>query len=198
MTFPQAASGGRARPGLRPWWPMLIAPAAMAVLAGLGALGLSRPELKRFLDGPAQSGSEWIAPWLVAAAATIFLLRAAVTRSPLSLILTALSVALLLREIHFEWTHRGVFVMLAAVGLWAAAWRRRLRRPLRDVRQAAWLAGMLGAYFLAFLISRRAFRFVPGEGDLHNFLEEGMETVCHVMLIVTSLAGRWRRFAPPR
>ena len=51
----------------------------------------------------------------------------------------------------------------------------------------------LWAYARAFLLYRRSFRFLPGEDHLHNFLEEGAETVAHLMLIVTSLVGRWRR-----
>ena len=55
------------------------------------------------------------------------------------------------------------------------------------------LAGTLSAYLLAFLVSKRAFRFVPGEHDVHAFLEEGLETVCHLMLVLTSVIGSWGR-----
>ena len=98
--------------------------------------------------------------------------------SGLNVIVMALATVLLLREVHFEWTHRGVYPMLAGVGLWAVAWRRRLRGPvLGDLRRSCWLAATLSAYLLAFLISRRAFRFVPGEQEAHAFLEEGLEAL---------------------
>ena len=67
--------------------------------------------------------------------------------------------------------------------------------PLADVRHTSWLLATLATYVLAFLLYRRAFRFVPGEETCHNFLEEGIETVCHGMLIVTSLRSPWRRSA---
>jgi len=176
------------------WWPWLIGPCAAGLLAGFGALGSVRPEVMRVINGPAQTYPEIVAPFLLAAAVAVYVVNSVVTRNPLSMILVGLSATLLCREVHFEWTHRGVYFMLAAVAIWALAWRRRLKRPTRDARHTSWLLATLWTYLLAFLISRRAFRFVPGEQAVHSFLEEGLETVCHVMLIVTSLLASWRRY----
>ncbi|MGB2822487.1 MAG: hypothetical protein WBF17_15990 [Phycisphaerae bacterium] len=175
------------------WWPWLIGPCAAGLLAGVGVLGSVRPEVMRVISGPAQRYSEAIAPFLLAVAVAVYVVNAVVTRNPLSMVLVALSVSLFCREIHFEWTHRGVYVMLAATGIWALAWRRKLRRPIRNFRHTSWLLATLWTYLLAFLISRRVFRFVPGERAVHSFLEEGMETVSHLMLIATSLLASWRR-----
>jgi len=176
------------------WWPGLIAPAAVLLLAGIGALGAVWPAVGYVVRGPGQTWADEAAPYLVAAAVGVCVVRTLVTRNGLNVIVMALATVLLLREIHFEWTHRGVYPMLAGVGLWAVAWRRRLRGPvLGDLRRSCWLAATLSAYLLAFLISRRAFRFVPGEQEVHAFLEEGLETVCHGMLVVASAVGCWRR-----
>lgn len=175
-------------------WPWLIGPLAVVLLAVVAAVASrGSPALMTAIRGPAQRIPDEAAPFIVAAATCLYAARAAVTRNRLYLILTALSAALLLREIHFEWTHRGVYVMLGAVGVWALAWRRRLDRPLRDVRHTSWLLATLGTYALAFLIYRRAFRFVPGEQAVHNFMEENIELVAHLMLLATSLLGTWRR-----
>jgi len=174
------------------WWPWLIAPAAIALLVTVGSQipASGRGDL---LLADAQSAAEAVAPFLVGAAVIVYGLRAAVTRSPLALILVGLATSLLCREIHWEWTHRGIYVLLAATGLWGAIWRRRIAGPLaEEAAHTSWLLATLWAYALAFLLYRRAFRFLPGEDRLHNFLEEGVETVAHLMLIVTSLVGRWR------
>jgi len=173
--------------------PFLIVPVGGAVLVGLCVLAESSAPLRRFLDGPAQAYADALGPPLLAVAMTVFAVHAAVARKALSTILVALSAALLLREIHFEWTHRGIYPMLAAVAGWAWLWRRRLAEDPLDARQVRWLAATMGAYVVAFLLYRRAFQFVPGEAAYHNVLEEGMETVSHAMLIATSLRSPWRR-----
>ena len=175
------------------WWPWLIAPAAIALLVMVGSQ-FRESGRGDVLLADAQLAAEAVAPFLVGAAVIAYALRAAVTRSPLALILVGLAASLLCREIHWEWTHRGIYALLAATGLWGAIWHRRIARPLaEDAAHTSWLLATLWAYALAFLLYRRAFRFLPGEDHLHNFLEEGAETVAHLMLIVTSLVGRWRR-----
>ena len=177
------------------WWPLLIAPCAGGLLAGVGALGWHWPALMRVLVGPAQFYAEAVAPFLVAAAVAVYAVHSVVTRNRLSMVLVGLTASLLCREIHFDWSHRGIYVLLAGVGVWALLWRRQLARPLLNLRHTSWLVATLSAYFLSFVISRRVFRFIPGEDVLHSFPEEGMETVSHLMLIVTSLLVGWRRSA---
>ena len=55
----------------------------------------------------------------------------------------------------------------------------------------------LWAYTLAFLIYRRAFKHIPGEAGVHSFLEEGIETVAHLMLIATAMLLSRRRYRRP-
>ena len=179
------------------WRLWLIGPGAMLLLAGLGSAGLAWPATRRAITGWGQTYADAAGPFVLVAAACVYVVRAARTRNPLCVILLGLAAALLLREIHFGWTDHGIYVLLGVVGVWAALWWKRIELPLRDFRHTSWLLATLWTYFLAFLVSRRAFQFVPGEAVVHSFLEECLEVVSHAMLIVTSLAGSWRRIRRP-
>ena len=187
---------GRAEPWVRrlSWWPWLIPPVALAALIVGGTLASRSDEWAKVIEGPGQQYMDLVAPFLVAAAVAIYAARAAITRNPLCYVLVGLSASLLCREIHFEWTHRGIYVMLAGVAIWALAWRRWIARPLRDFRHTSWVVATLWAYVVAFLLYKRVLRVLPGEGRLHNFLEEGLEIVAHLMLVAASLMGSWRRY----
>jgi len=128
----------------------------------------------------------------------VYAVRVLLTRNPLALLLLGLTGALFCRELHFAWTDKGIYVMVAGVLIWAVAWRRALVEPLKDKPQLTWLVATLATYLLSQLIARRAFRFVPGEQAIHSKIEEGVETMGHLMLIVTSLVGRWDRYGPRR
>lgn len=183
---------GRARPGWRrlSWWPWLLAPAGVGLLLAANAAGVDAGRFQGFVEP--------FAPLLIAGAVIVYAIKAAYTRNPLLLILTALSLSLFCRECQeyrlFAWAHRGIYVMLAGVAIWALAWRRRIRRPLRDVRHSSWLLATMWTYLVAFLLYKRVFRFIPGEEAVHNFLEEGIETVAHLMLVATSLLASLRRY----
>ena len=129
-------------------------------------------------------------------AAAVYAIRSVVTRNPLYILLTGLAAVFTLREFHFDWVHSGVYVMLAALGVWAGLWRKRLAGPLRDSQHTSWLIATFAAYLLSQLIARRAFRAVPGEGPIHRSLEECAETAAHLIFIATSLVGDWRRYTP--
>jgi len=168
------------------WWLLLIGPAAVAV-----SIAYSRINPEGFQR--LQNQLEWPSPYMVAVAAAVYAGRAACTRNALYVLMTALGAAFTLREIHFDWTHEGIYVMLAGLAAWAFLWRKRLGEPLRDWRHTSWLVATFGAYFLSQVIARRAFRGIPGEHDIHRSLEECAEFAAHLMLIVSSLVGKWRR-----
>jgi len=168
------------------WWLLLIGPAAVAVSIVYSRIN---PEGFQRLQNQVESPS----PYIVAFAAAIYAVRAACTRNALYILMTALGAAFTLREFHFDWTHEGIYVMLGGLGVWTYLWRRRLVEPLRDWRHTSWLIATFGAYFLSQLIARRAFRGIPGEHEIHRSLEECAELAAHLMLIITSLVGNWRK-----
>jgi hypothetical protein len=137
---------------------------------------------------------EYAAVGLLAAAAAACTVRAHGGRSRAHLLLAFLAVAFLAREIHWEWTTKGVYVVLAALAVWAAIWRGHLTPAVRIGRFWPWLCATGFAYVLAQVIARRAFRGVlPYEQDLHALLEEVVENAAHAMLIVTAFADRFGR-----
>ena len=167
------------------WWLLLLGP-----LAALAAVVYSRfePEVFHHL----QVSLETPTPWLVAAVAVIYAVRFALTRNRLFLLLAGLATAFTLREFHFDWTHKGIYIMLVGLGIFALLCRKNLRVSLGDWRHTSWLLATFGAYFLSQLIARRAFRIFPGEHEIHRSLEECVETAAHVLFLVTSLVGSWR------
>ena len=175
------------------WWPLLLAPAAVAAVSIPHALGDTRVlMLQHSLDD--------YGPFLIGLAAAMYVTRGFVTRNPLYIILAVLASAMTIREIHFEHTaaeqyiKKGIYVAAALIGIWWFIWRRRLVAPLMgDRRHWSWLTCTLLVYALSVIVSRRLFKFVPGEKAMHRVAEETLETVAHLMFIVTSLLGNWRR-----
>jgi len=177
--------GGLKLPWRPIWWPWLLAPAAAGVLAAAAAWGVDTHAAQAFLDDRA--------PVLLAAALLIYLSRLAVAANPLHVVMAVFTAALFCRENRdifpfnwHNWAQKGILYILAAIALWAAAWRKRLAGPLRDRRHTCWLAATVWTYFVAFLVYKRAFKFIPGEPHLHNYFEEGLETLAHFMLVLTA------------
>ncbi|MGC9454587.1 MAG: hypothetical protein ACP5HU_06955 [Phycisphaerae bacterium] len=169
------------------WWPMLLIPLALgaALLMALLAPDVFH-EMQIWLEVPA--------PWLVGLIALVYLVRSVKTSNPLYMLLAAMAVVFTLREIHFGWMDKGVYIGAAVVGVWAVLWRRRLAEPLRDRRHTSWLLATIAAYAVAVMIDRRFFQFIPGEDDIHRPLEEWAETAAHLLFLVTAMLGGWRKF----
>ena len=169
------------------WWLMGIAPPAI----------LASVLFSRFYPDAFHKLQWWLeypAPYMIALVAAMYLIRAVRTSNPLYIILVALTISLTCREFHFTGTHRGIYVALIGIAVWVGVWHKRMHRPLRDFRHTSWLLATMAAYVLSQVIARRAFRFIPGEQAIHRSLEECAETIAHVMFIVTSLVGTWRRY----
>lgn len=177
------------------WWPLLLAPAVVIAVSIPYALGDTRVlSLQNTLDD--------VAPFLIGFAAAVYILRAFVTRNPLYILLAVLVTAMTIREIHFEKTaaepyiQKGIYIAAGLVAVWGIAWHKRLIGPLTgDRRHWSWLTCTFAMYFISVVVSRRVFKFVPGERMMHRVLEETLETVAHAMFIVTCLLGSWRRSA---
>ncbi|MFP4052888.1 MAG: hypothetical protein ACLFV7_03390 [Phycisphaerae bacterium] len=52
---------------------------------------------------------------------------------------------------------------------------------------------MFVAYFVALLIDRRVFKFIPGEKVIDRGLEETAETIAHLGMLAFAVVGSWRR-----
>lgn len=169
-------------------WLLLLIPIFAVGLAVM----TSRYDLERFTG--LQVILEYPAPWMVAIVAGVYILRSVWTRNRLYIILAGLAAIFTMREFHFEWMDKGVYFLLAALGMWALLWRKSLVYPLAEKQHTSWLVATCFAYVLSQLIARRAFRCVPGEHEIHRSLEECAETAAHMMFIATSLVGSWRKY----
>jgi hypothetical protein len=168
------------------WWLLLLGPLGVA-----GCVAHSRFDKEGFIQ--LQFMLERPAPYLVGLAAILYIIRTAVTRNPLHMLLAALTVSFTMREFHFFGTGRGIYVALAIIVVWGVLWRDRIADPLTDWRHTSWLIATFAVYLLSQIIARRAFRGIPGEHEIHRPLEECVETIAHLMFIVTALMGSWRR-----
>jgi hypothetical protein len=169
------------------YWPVLLGPLVVVVLVSFSGFYYDRfHRLQVSLEGPA--------PYLVATAGLLMALRWLVTRKRLYLVLAALGLAFTLREIHWDWTHKAIYVMLVMLGVWAGLWRRSLRENLKsDRRQAIWTLAAATTYVFSVIISRRVFRGLPTEAQMHRSWEELAETCAHLIFIFAALVGSWRR-----
>jgi hypothetical protein len=166
------------------WWPVTIGALAIGLVylahaAGCGWCIAKRPH-------------EALAIVLVCAAILAHGARAFRDRSPAHLLLALLAVAFLCREIHWRWTHKGVYVMAGLIFLWGIIWHRRVWQRLRVGSFWPWLCATGWTYVLANLVARRVFRgILPREQALHVALEEVLENTAHLMLFVTAFADRF-------
>lgn len=139
-----------------------------------------------------REATELVAPWISAMAATLFGLRALWQRNLLFLLMTGFGVAAMFRELHYDWTHHGVYYFLILLMACAWLWRESIRPLARQGNFLPWFKVTMATYFLAVLLARRAFRdILPYEDDINTQLEETMENVAHSLLLLCSLASPW-------
>ena len=170
------------------WWPVLIAPIAVAVWIIIAGL-FNHGDVKRF--------SEPISPPILAIAAVIFALRAWRTGNPLCAVLTGLAIAFTCREIHFEGTDVGIKVALSILAVWTIVWRKRLIIAAGDISHVRWVAAAALTYILCRLIEKRVFSanhlgLIPNEDAIHVAMEEGLELVAHLLLLLSAVMGVWK------
>lgn len=136
-----------------------------------------------------KGNNEWLAIWLMGITTGVVLIRVLFFSRHLDIILFALAAAFLCREIHFVGTHKGIYIALTVIAIWATYWRNEL---FKDFASSTPLkitfACMFWAYTLAILIQRRAFRhIIPLEDKLHVPLEEVGENVSHTIFLCVAL-----------
>jgi len=138
---------------------------------------------------------ETVALALLAAATAAYLAAAWRGRSPLHVILTVLAAAFLCREIHFVGTSNGLYVALVVLVVWAWHWREHLIPATAAGQLRPWLCASACTYLLAQLVARRVFRGMPLEETLQDpgWLEEAVETMAHVVLLITAFADLFGR-----
>lgn len=148
-------------------------------------------EWRWFLSKPLHEG---LAIVLVSVSFVTVLVRVRRGHGPFFVLLSFLVGSLLFREIHYPGTGKTIYVCLVVTLIWGIYWRDRIAPPLREGPSFPWLFATLFTYFFSQLIARRVFRGMPNEALLHVPLEEVTETMGHLMLIVTSLVGSWKRW----
>lgn len=189
----------RTRPGAERFWPLVLGPIGIGWC--LIAACLDWPALQ---DKPIQ---EVVALTVTPIAFVAGLVRSVRTRQPVAILLTAVAATTLLREIHWEWTTKGVYVLLALIAAWGAAWRKRVM-PYLDAnpREGAWLICTAATYVLSQFVARRGFQHLLGESSglgalfeaSYDDMEEVLENIAHLMLLITILHGRRGRALWPR
>jgi hypothetical protein len=173
-------------------WPGLLAAGPLAV-----ALLYLLTDAQHW-TGAEKRINELYAVYVLGLVVVLLMARSLRQRSLLYLLLGGFSLAALLREIHFEWTSTGVYVLLLALIGLAWWWREQLKPLARTGAFLPWFKGTLAVYLLSVLVSRRVFRdMLPNEEHMHVPLEEVLENVAHSMLLVTAVIGSWRRPVPP-
>lgn len=189
----------RQRPGAERFWPLILGPLAIGWC--LLAVEMGWPALH------AKSVQEVVALTLTSLALAAGLVRSMRTGQPVAILLTAVAATTLLREIHWDWTSRGVYVLLALIACWGLLWRKRVMPYLdANAREGAWLICTAATYFLSQFVARRGFQHIlPESSSLHALfqmsyddMEEVVENIAHLMLLITILHGRSGRLLWPK
>ena len=169
------------------FWPLLVGPAALVVLACISeSVGSVR---MKFLCEP-------ISPPILILATLIFALRAWRTGTPLCWVLTGLGFAFTCREIHFAGTDLGIKIALAILIVWTIVWRKRLWEAAGNISHSRWVSASAFTYLISKLIEKRVFSakrlgLIPNEDAIHVPLEEAMEVVAHLLLLLAAVMGAW-------
>jgi len=163
----------------RQWWPVLVPPAVAAAVYLARAVGWHQAVEKQ--------PHEVIALCLLSAAVAVAAKGALAQRDRFCLVLAALCLVFLLREIHFPGAKEVLYGGVAVIGVWSVLWRRRLLPSLLGQARGRWLVITVWAYVLALLVQRRALKFLPDEEHVHIQLEEVLENVGHLFLLILGL-----------
>jgi len=178
----------RALARLITWCPLLIGPAAVAVVAVATLINGAPLDVDAPLD--------FIAPWVLLAAFALYVVRGIATRNPLYVLMIVAGGVLLLRELHWSPAIKvAAPILIVTCLVWILTWRDLLAVPFRnDRRHVVWLIAAAVAYALAQIIERRVFKFIPGEADMHSKIEESVEVAGHLAVLIAALIGNWRYY----
>jgi len=170
------------------WWPLVLGPAAMiwvyiAQATGMGGL-VSR------------GTNENMALVLVGISILGFGIQSIKYRREYMYFMLTLCAAFFCREWHFYGTSNGIYVALGLLSIWAFMRKDQLGSFFSGNAVEVWSWTAFSCYLLSQLIARRVFRYVhlPSEEEMHIFLEESVETMAHIVMIVTCIVS-WVRAA---
>ncbi len=178
---------------IRDWWPLLFGP---AIILTVYISYLLNPHPSCWVGNKARL--ELLALYFTSAATIIYLIRVIFSRNPVFILLFALSVTFLCREIHFAGTSTGVYIALVILGIWSLFWQDRIFEGLKKGELFKWVVSTFSVYFLSQLVARRVFRFMPLEDILHVPFEEMLENGAHLMLITTAFSDLFSRHIKDR
>jgi hypothetical protein len=162
-------------------WPLLLGPAAMVWVYIANATGM-----RWFVS---RGTNENMALALVGVSLLGFVIQAIIYRSEFHLFMAILCGSFFCREWHFAGTSNGIYVMLGILAFWAVKRKDALEGIVGEGHLKVWFWATFSGYVLSQLIARRVFRYVylPQEAQLHVLFEESVETMAHIMMIVTCL-----------
>ena len=166
---------------LLPWWPFLLGPASMIVVIICYKTN--------WVEFYAKNTHETLALVIVPLAALYFTTAAIQRRRPLIIIPAALATAFFFREWHFTGTGKGIYYALAAIGVWAGIWHKKIAIDLEYKTLKVWMFAAFWTYFLSQFTARRAMRGMPLEDPLHVPWEEVLETTAHLMLLTCAFVA---------
>ena len=175
------------------WWPLLFGP---AIILTVYISYLLNPHPSCWIGNKPRL--EMLAIYFTSAATIIYLIRIIFSRNPVFILLFALSLTFLCREIHFAGTTTGVYIALAILGVWSLFWQDRIFEGLKKGALLKWVVSTFAIYFLSVLVARRVFRFMPLEDILHVPFEEMLENGAHLMLIATAFSDLFSRHIKER
>jgi len=117
-------------------------------------------------------------------------------RQEFQFFMLALSAAFFCREWHFYGTSNGIYVALGLLAVWAFMRKDQLGSFFSGNAVEVWAWTAFTCYLLSQLIARRVFRYVhlPSEEQMHIYLEESVETMAHIVMIITCIIS-WVRAA---
>jgi len=176
------------------WWPLLLGPLGMAYACLAVAL-----DAQLFFE---KDWQEILALILTGAAAVVAVRRAVRSRHPYAIVLSAVAIVVVLREIHWDWMSPGVYIGLALICAWSLLWRKRLvPYSLANPQVRVWLVATAATYVLSQFLARRGLQHVVGEETAlglyfqttYGAMEEVVENVAHIMLLVTVCIGWYPR-----
>ncbi|MCF7955665.1 MAG: hypothetical protein K9M75_07685 [Phycisphaerae bacterium] len=169
-------------------WPFLLGPAAMAWVYIAHAIGKG--------DLVSRGANEDIALILVGISVAGFGIQAIKYRQEFQFFMLALCAAFFCREWHFAGTSNGIYVALVLLAVWAVMRKDQLGSFFSGNAVEVWAWTAFSCYLLSQLIARRVFRYVhlPSEEEMHIFLEESVETMAHIVMIITCIIS-WVRAA---
>lgn len=185
------------KPGISPWLGLgAVAYFGMMLFYYLSMRGcqtepqwlfIRRNNINQFLED-----ASVILPML---AAIIYWLKALWTRNMTYVVLAALCGSLLLRELHWDYTIKvAIYPLLAMWLVWGVAWRDLMDHPAVNPRHSRLFVAALFTFFLAQLVEKRAFDFMPYDrSGLHSQYEEVVEFSGHFMLFLAAIFANLRR-----